>query len=212
MKIADYLLSNPSLQWDYARQMGIQYAVGRMPDGHMEETAESFELLKAMKQRLRDRGYVLLEEEPLKLTVDTAAYGYTGSEYTAILRQEQIVCELADDTHAVMMLTPEIGVYGLQLLENAMTAIPARQPLSVQAPAIPVLPRVMSIRQAIFAPHETVSISESLGRVCASPTVSCPPAIPIAVSGERIGEAALALFCRYGLSQVDVVKQEYTGE
>ena len=46
MKVADYLKSTPGIQWDYARQMGVKYAVGRMPDGHMEETAASYELLK----------------------------------------------------------------------------------------------------------------------------------------------------------------------
>ena len=64
MRLADYLLSTPGLQWDYARQMGIPYAVGRMPDGHMEETAASFELLKAMKQRYDDGGFQLKVIEP----------------------------------------------------------------------------------------------------------------------------------------------------
>jgi arginine/lysine/ornithine decarboxylase len=65
---------------------------------------------------------------------------------------------------------------------------------------------VLSIRQALFAPHETVPVEQALGRVCGAPTVACPPAIPIAVSGERIGEAAVALFHRYGIRTVDVLK------
>lgn len=67
MKLADYLLSTSGIQWDYAKQMGIKYAVGRMPDGHMEETAESFELLKAMKQRYTDGGFELKVIEPAPL-------------------------------------------------------------------------------------------------------------------------------------------------
>ena len=64
----------------------------------------------------------------------------------------------------------------------------------------------MSVREALFAPRETVPAGESLGRICGAPTVSCPPAVPIAVSGERIGEAALALFRRHGVKTVDVLK------
>ena len=65
----------------------------------------------------------------------------------------------------------------------------------------------MSLRQALLAPQETVPAEESLGRICGAPTVSCPPAIPIAVSGERIGAQALALFRYCGVERVDVVKE-----
>ena len=64
----------------------------------------------------------------------------------------------------------------------------------------------MSIREALFAPHEIIPVGESLGRVCAAPTVGCPPAIPIAVSGERIGPEAIALFRYYDVAAVAVVK------
>ncbi len=68
MKVADYLRCEPdSIQWTYARQMGVKYAVGRMPDGAMEETAASFELLKAMKQKYTDGGFELKVIEPAPL-------------------------------------------------------------------------------------------------------------------------------------------------
>ena len=66
--------------------------------------------------------------------------------------------------------------------------------------------RVCSIREALFAPHETVPTGQALGRICGAPTVSCPPAIPIAVYGEIIGPEALALFRNYGVENVDVLK------
>ena len=67
MKIAEYLRCEPDMQWEYARQIGIKYAVGRMPDGHMEETAESFELLKKMKEKYEDGGFKLAVIEPAPL-------------------------------------------------------------------------------------------------------------------------------------------------
>ena len=57
MKIADYFYYQPDLQWDYARQMGVRYAVGRMPDGYMDQYAQSFELLKQMKEHFKQDGY-----------------------------------------------------------------------------------------------------------------------------------------------------------
>ena len=62
-----------------------------------------------------------------------------------------------------------------------------------------------SIRQAAFSFRETVAAADSLGRICGLPTVGCPPAIPIAVSGERIAPEALALFEYYRISQVEVL-------
>ena len=56
-----------------------------------------------------------------------------------------------------------------------------------------------------LAPRETVDAACSLGRICGLPTVGCPPAIPIAVSGERITQEAVALFAYYGIQQVDVL-------
>ena len=67
--------------------------------------------------------------------------------------------------------------------------------------------RALSVREALLAPREAVPAEESLGRVCGAPTVSCPPAIPIAVSGERIGPQALVLFRHYGVETVDVVRE-----
>ena len=66
----------------------------------------------------------------------------------------------------------------------------------------------LTVRQAVFAPQETIPAGSALGRVCALPTVSCPPAIPIVVSGEVIGPAALKLFAAYGVETVSVVKPE----
>ena len=75
------------------------------------------------------------------------------------------------------------------------------------APPLPLArgERVMSIRQALFAPHKRIPAGESLGKVCGVPTVACPPAIPIAVSGERIGPEAVVLFAHYGVQEVDVL-------
>lgn len=64
MKIADYFYYNPDRQWDYARQLGVRYAVGRMPDGHMEEVAGSFDKLCQMKEHFRAQGFDLKVIEP----------------------------------------------------------------------------------------------------------------------------------------------------
>ena len=66
--------------------------------------------------------------------------------------------------------------------------------------------QMLSIREAIFAEREIISVENAQGRICGAPAVSCPPAIPIVVSGERITEKAIELFQYYGISQVEVIK------
>lgn len=67
--------------------------------------------------------------------------------------------------------------------------------------------RVMPIRQALLSPWEEVPVAQAVGRICAAPSVSCPPAVPVVVSGERIRADAAAVFCYYGISSVYVVKE-----
>ena len=64
MKVADYLRLDKPLQLTYARQLGVKYAVGRMPDGHMEEYAESFDKLKELKEIYKKEGFDLKVIEP----------------------------------------------------------------------------------------------------------------------------------------------------
>jgi arginine/lysine/ornithine decarboxylase len=62
-------------------------------------------------------------------------------------------------------------------------------------------------KDAIFAPSETVAVKDSLGRILSSPTVSCPPAIPVAVCGEVIDEDAVKCFEYYNVNTILVVKE-----
>ena len=66
--------------------------------------------------------------------------------------------------------------------------------------------QVMTIREAMFTHPEKVSLDEANGRICRVPTVSCPPAIPIAVPGDLIDESILKLFEYYGIEEVDVMQ------
>ena len=94
-----------------------------------------------------------------------------------VLRQHGIECEYADPRYLVLMFTPENPPQDYDRL-----------------------------REAIFAPQEVVPAEEALGRVCAMPTVSCPPAIPIVVSGEMVSREAVTLMKRYGVANVAVIK------
>ena len=97
-------------------------------------------------------------------------------------------------------------------LANALALLPAREPIDTLPPRLGVPERVLPPREAMLAPFETLPREQCLGRVLAAPTVSCPPAVPILVCGERIDAQALALFAYYGLDRLDVVLPEWEKE
>jgi arginine/lysine/ornithine decarboxylase len=63
-----------------------------------------------------------------------------------------------------------------------------------------------AIREAAFAPAEEIAAEDAEGRVCASVKVPCPPAVPIAVSGEIIDRSCIEVFRAYGIGTVLVMK------
>ena len=66
--------------------------------------------------------------------------------------------------------------------------------------------QAVPLRAALLAPGEEVPVEAAVGRVCAAPTVACPPAVPGAGSGEDIGPDAAAVFRYYGIETVRVLR------
>ena len=166
--------------------------------------AETAERLDQVRERLRASRWQVEDSDPLRLTLRAPA-GLTGIALADRLRQSGVECEYADGDFLVLMATPENEPSDF---DHLITALGVNHvPYALSAP-LPLAKgeRACSIRDALFAPHETVPTGQALGRICGAPTVSCPPAIPIAVSGEVIGPAALALFHDYGVENVDVLK------
>ena len=163
--------------------------------------------VRAAVERLRAEGYTLVGEEPLKLTVATRPYGYEGDAIADKMREHGIECEFADPDHIVFMLTPEIGEEGLCRLEEALLSVEKKEADTTQPPKMPRPERVISPREALLSPAEECAVEEAEGRILANPTVSCPPAVPVAVCGERIDEAAIRCFQYYGITRCRVVKE-----
>lgn len=161
-----------------------------------------------LKQRLTAEGIPLLESEALKVVVDAAAMGSTGAELGELLRAQRAEPEFTDEDYLVCMLTPENTDEDLARLERAMLSAPRRAARERRALRLSPLTKRMPIREAVFARHETVKLAQAAGRVCGQTTISCPPAIPIAVSGEEITREILPMFAAYGQSEISVVAEE----
>lgn len=174
-----------------------------LADAYSEKLDAFVKNLILLKETLRDNGWRILETDPLKLTIQCPSE-YNGFTVAEKLRDGKIECEYADSKYVVLMLTIEnlhsdfeklIQVLGENTYEDYK--IPVLKPVQTK--------QAMSIRNAIFGMHEKVSVKDAMGRICASPAISCPPAIPIVVSGEVIDENAVEMFGYYGIEYIDVV-------
>ena len=64
--------------------------------------------LDSLKASLKTAGFTIVGNEPLKLTIDAKAYGYTGNEIVEILKINDIFVEFYDLDYVVLMFTTEI--------------------------------------------------------------------------------------------------------
>ena len=175
-----------------------------LADGYPGRLSQTVQRISALRAQLAENGWHTLSSDPLKVTLDAARAGISGHQLADRLRRGGVECEFADPETVVLMITPE------NTPEDLTRAVVALGRNDAPAHPWPVLPiargrRACSVREAIFAPHETIPIEAAPGRICGAPTVACPPAIPIAVSGEVITREALALFGHYGITEVDVL-------
>ena len=104
------------------------------------------------------------------------------------------------------MLTPDNTEEDLTKIGDVLCAIGPTGPAADDLPVLPMPVQAMPIRKAVFAATEMINSTVAEGRICAAPTVSCPPAVPIAVSGEVITKEAVQTLLAYGIMEIEVVR------
>ncbi|WP_294854968.1 PLP-dependent transferase [uncultured Oscillibacter sp.] len=163
--------------------------------------------LEGLRATLRDNGWSIAESDPMKLTIAAAESGWDGKELAELLRQGKVECEYADPDFTVLMATPENTVQDFTRILSALGRNSRQKPLLRRCTTLVPLETVCSPRKAAFAPSESVPASLAAGRILAAPTVGCPPAVPVAVGGERISQSAVEVFAYYGIASAEVIRE-----
>ena len=175
-----------------------------LSDGYKERLSRFVLKAERLKKFLRGNGYTLYEDEPLKITICTKAYGYTGFDFAEELRKCSIECEFADPDFVVLMLGID---FDLEYLKEALLTIPPLSPITVFPPVFSKPERVMSLKEAVMSKSETVSVNDAEGKILATLNLSCPPAVPIAVCGEKLTENVIECFKYYGIEKIEIVSE-----
>lgn len=178
-----------------------------LSDEYQTRLALCIRKIDAVKAKLAEKGFSPEESEPLKLVLHTAKYGYTGERMAAHLKKYHIIPEFYDGEYLVLMATPENTSLDFARLIAAFDELKPKKPL--RSPAFVLKKGVfrMSVREAMLGAQEIVPVGKAVGKICAAPAVSCPPAVPIVISGEEITEEAVEIFRFYGIEKIAVVKE-----
>lgn len=171
-----------------------------LSDGYASRLSDVAARLDALRETLRRARWAVEDSDPLRLTLR----GNTA-RMTQCLRGGGIEWEYADRDFLVLMATPENAPRDF---DRVAAALGVNDAPDVPPPVLPLAraETVLTPREALFSPRERVRVEDAVGRICAAPLVSCPPAIPVVVSGERVPPDALPLFRYCRIRDIEVVR------
>lgn len=177
---------------------------------YRSELSKCLKSIAKIKLSLTNSGMIIDPGEPLKIVLKRNICGYSGHDLAKMMRKYGIEPEFADSDTLILMITPALNPDGIRQLEDLLLMLKPRKNNNTEKLPTPDMPlSAMSVRYAVLSDSEYVPTALSEGRICATPTVSCPPAVPVVMSGEIITRNSVELMLHYGIDSVEVVKQNF---
>ncbi len=175
-------------------------------NGYRDRLCSLANKVDEMKKSLMECGYSFVGSEKAKITIDAKAYGYLGTDFAKTLMKNSIVSEFYDKDFVVLMVSSENTDAELDYLYNILKSIPKKAEIKKQAFIYTPQEQVLSTREAYFSKKVLISVDNSLNCTYAGTTVSCPPAVSLAVCGEKINQSTIELFRYYGVDKIYITK------
>jgi arginine/lysine/ornithine decarboxylase len=152
-------------------------------------------------------GFACESDESLKIVITSQKNRCSCEQLANHLREFHIEPEYAECDALVIMFSTESTEIDFKRIKTAFATFSCDNSFEYQHPAFSAPKRSISIREALFAQSERIPVQNAFGRVCASPSVSCPPAIPPVISGELIDANTVKILLYYGIDEINVVKE-----
>ena len=156
------------------------------------KTARLAENLRSRWPSLTEQGSLSLD--PTRLTL----FSPDGFALADALRVHGVSPEMADRGHVVCILTCADGGAEFTRLERALEETGLTGPYAPCPPPPGPPEAILTPRQALFAPRETVRLADSAGRIAACQIAPYPPGVPVIAPGERIEKKHLAYLREIG--------------
>ena len=124
-----------------------------------------------------------------------------GHAAARALEDRGVVPEMADRGHVVLICTCQDDEFTFRVLTKKLEELRELMGDCPPLPPPPVPETVLTPRQALFAPRETVPLAESAGRIAAGQIAPYPPGVPVIAPGERIEKKHLAYLREIGYNK-----------
>lgn len=112
---------------------------------------ECIQRVDGLKNTLVQHGYTILSGEPMKITISTKEFGYTGNEIANLLMECDIYPEFYDSDYIVLMPSPYNTKDDLKRLETCLCGIEGKPILVNKPPKLEQSKKAMNVRQALFS-------------------------------------------------------------
>lgn len=143
-----------------------------------------------------------LQLDSTKVTVNFAAWGYTGVEVGELSREARVAVELVDAYNVLFLVTYadvttdyDEALARIAAVLNKMQA-QKRAPLQLAAAAkVPQTQAVLPLRDVFYRAKKAVPLAQAAGKICGEQVSFYPPGIPVLLPGELVTEEIIA-YCR----------------
>ena len=129
-----------------------------------------------------------------------------GPAFARALESRGVFPEMEDGGHVVFICTPQDLGENFARLEGALRELEDGLGPCPAIPAPPLPERVLSLREALFAPSRVRPLEECAGETAAAPVAPYPPGVPVVAPGERIGKKELAYLRQIGYNTKSEVR------
>ena len=143
-----------------------------------------------------------LQLDTTKVTVNFAAWGYTGVEVGELFREARVAVELVDAYNVLFLVTYadvttdyDEALARIAAVLDKMQA-QKRAPLQLAAAAqVPQTQAVLPLREVFYRAKKAVSLAQAAGKICGEQVSFYPPGIPVLLPGELVTEEIIA-YCQ----------------
>ena len=143
-----------------------------------------------------------LQLDTTKVTVNFAAWGYTGVEVGELFREVRVAVELVDAYNVLFLVTYadvttdyDEALARIAAVLDKMQA-QKRAPLQLAAAAqVPQTQAVLPLRDVFYRAKKAVTLAQAAGKICGEQVSFYPPGIPVLLPGELVTEEIIA-YCR----------------
>ena len=143
-----------------------------------------------------------LRLDTTKVTVNFAAWGYTGVEVGEALRRARIAVELVDACNVLFLVTYADNTTDYDEMLVRLDAVlcelerQKRKPKTLLAAVdVPVTQSVLPLREVFYRQKRSVPFAQAVGKVCGEQVSFYPPGIPVLLPGELVTQEIVA-YCQ----------------